>query len=65
MPDRPGVTGVDAWAAHAHLLLVEIADDRALLTPISGIRPDGHPQMLTALTAQNEIRRPPFTVKRD
>jgi hypothetical protein len=63
LPDRLGETGVDAWAAHAHLLLVEIRGERALLTPISGIRPDGQPQLLTALTARNEIRRPPFAVE--
>jgi hypothetical protein len=65
LPDRLGETGVDAWAAHAHLLLVNIEGDRALLTPISGLRPDGHPQLLTALTARNELRRPPFAVEHD
>jgi tartrate-resistant acid phosphatase type 5 len=65
LPDRLGDTGVDAWAAHAHLLLVEIRGKSASLTPISGIRPDGRPQMLTAVTARNEIRRPPFTVEHD
>jgi hypothetical protein len=65
LPDRLGETGVDAWAAHAHLLLVEIGRGRALLTPISGLRPDGQPQLLTALTAENEIRRPPFAVEHD
>ncbi len=63
LPDRLGGTGVEAWAAHAHLLLVEIDGKRARLTPISGIRPDGHPQLLTARTARNEIRRPPFVVE--
>ena len=32
-----------AWAAQAHLLLVEIDGDEARLTPISGLMPDGSP----------------------
>ena len=63
LPDRLGEVGIDAWAAHAHLLLVEIQEERALLTPISGLRRDGEPQLLTALTADNDIRRPPFVVE--
>jgi hypothetical protein len=65
LPDRLGETGVDAWAAHAHLLLVEIQGERALLTPISGLRPDGELQLLTALTGRNDLRRPPFVVQHD
>jgi hypothetical protein len=61
-PERLGEQGVDAWAAHSHLLLVRLDGDRAELTPISGLLPDGAPQLLTAQTADKGVRRPPFTV---
>jgi hypothetical protein len=62
-PQRLGERGVDAWAAHSHLLLVELAEDRALLTPLSGLRPDGTPHLMTAQTADRAVRRPPFVVR--
>jgi hypothetical protein len=61
-PDRLGEPGAEAWAAHAHLLLVEIEDERALLTPVSGIRPDGTLHLMTAHTKDKLIRRPPYVV---
>jgi tartrate-resistant acid phosphatase type 5 len=64
MPDRLGAPGVDAWAAHAHLLLVDVEDERVRLTPVSGVRADGSLQLMTARTADHAIRRPPFVVER-
>ncbi len=51
-----------AWAAQAHLLLVEIDGDQARLTPISGLLPDGSLHLMTALTKDNRIVRPPIVV---
>lgn len=52
-----------AWAAQAHLLVVEIDGDEARLTPMSGLLPDGTPHPMTALTKRNEVVRPPFVVR--
>jgi hypothetical protein len=57
--DRAGTT---AWAAHAHLLLVDLDTEQARLTPISGLHADGTPHRMTALSPRNEIRWPPFRV---
>ena len=62
-PDQLGETGAEAWAAHAHLLLVEIDGERAELTPVSGLRPDGSLHLMTAHTKDRQIRRPPFVVE--
>jgi 3',5'-cyclic AMP phosphodiesterase CpdA len=62
-PPRLGENGADAWAAHAHLLVVDIDGPRALLTPVSGLRPDGELHRMTAMVASNEIVRPPFVVE--
>lgn len=51
-----------AWAAQAHLLLVDIDGDGARLTPVSGLLPDGSLHPMTALTRDNAIVRPPFVV---
>jgi hypothetical protein len=61
-PQHLGRTGVEGWAAHSHLLSIEIEGLQARLTPMSGLRPDGEPQLLTALTRENRILRPPFPV---
>jgi hypothetical protein len=53
-----------AWAAQAHLLLVEVDGDEARLTPISGLLPDGSLHLMTALTKQNQVVRAPFMVHR-
>jgi len=63
MPPRLGETGVEAWAAQSHLLLVGLDGDRALLTPISGLTQDGTPQLMTAQTADKGVRRPPYVVQ--
>ena len=62
-PRRLGELGVDAWAGHAHLLVVEIEGDRALLTPYSGLLRDGRPHPMTAQNRDGEHRRPPFVVE--
>lgn len=62
MPERLGQDGVEGWAAQAHLLVVEVDGDRCRVTPVSGLRPDGRPQPLTALTRDNRVLRPPFEV---
>jgi tartrate-resistant acid phosphatase type 5 len=52
-----------AWAAQAHLLLVEVDGDEARLTPVSGLLPDGSLHLMTALTKDNAVVRPPFVVR--
>ena len=47
----------------AHVLLVELDDEEARLTPVSGLRADGAPHLMTALTPRNEVVRPPFVVR--
>ena len=61
-PEHLGRTGVDAWAASSHLLLVEVTEQEALLTPVAGVLDSGELHLMTALTAKGEIRRPPFVV---
>jgi predicted phosphodiesterase len=63
-PHRLGETGAEAWAAHSHLLLVEVEPDRLLLTPFSGLSRRGKPLPMTAQTADGQIRRPPYVVGR-
>ncbi|HEU4514944.1 MAG TPA: metallophosphoesterase [Nocardioidaceae bacterium] len=57
--------GTTAWAAQAHLLIVEVDGAEAQLTPVSGLLPDGRLQRMTALSPRNEIRTPPFVVRAD
>jgi predicted phosphodiesterase len=52
-----------AWAAQAHLLLVEIDGAEARLTPISGLLPDGSLHVMTALNPRNKVVRPPIVVR--
>lgn len=52
-----------AWAAQAHLLLVEIDGGEARMTPISGLLPDWSLHLMTALTRDNEVVRPPIVVR--
>lgn len=62
-PEDFAAAGTAAWAAQAHLLLVELAGDQARLTPISGMLPGGRPQLMTALGPDNELHEPPFLVR--
>ncbi len=68
--DTCEAAGTQVWAAQAHLLLVDIDllvdiyGDEARLTPMSGLLSHGGPYLMTALTADNKTRRPPFVVRR-
>jgi hypothetical protein len=66
--DVPGgfdTAGTTAWAAQAHLLLVEVEGAEARLTPVSGLLPDGGLHLMTALTRHNDVVDPPFVVRSD
>jgi len=65
IPEHMDTAGTRAWAAQTHLLLVEIDGDEARLTPISGMLPDGTPHLMTAMSPDNEIVRPPIIVHAD
>jgi tartrate-resistant acid phosphatase type 5 len=54
-----------AWAAQAHLLLIEVDGAEATLTPIAGLLDDGELHLMTALTPHNELVEPPLTVRND
>ena len=54
-----------AWAAQAHLLLIEVDGPEATLTPIAGLLDDGRLHLMTALTPRNELVEPPLTVRND
>lgn len=62
-PSRLGEPGAEAWAAHAHLLVVDVDGDHADLTPVSGLLADGSPHLLTAQDARHRVVRPPFRVE--
>jgi tartrate-resistant acid phosphatase type 5 len=55
--------GTTAWAAQAHLLLVEVDGAEARLTPIAALLPDGAPHPMTALDRRNRLVKPPFVVR--
>lgn len=57
--------GTTAWSPQAHLLVVEIDGDEARLTPVSGLLEDGSLHLMTALSPDNQLRYPPFVVRRD
>jgi predicted phosphodiesterase len=65
LPEHLGGPGVEAWAAHAHLLVVDLDGARGSVTPVSGLRPDGSPHLMTAQTRDGAIRRPPFVIDAD
>lgn len=62
-PARLGQPGVQAWAAHSHLLVVEIDGERASLTPVTGLLADGSPHLMTAQTRDRALLEPPFVVQ--
>jgi hypothetical protein len=64
VPEGFADAGTTAWAAQAHLLLVEVDGREARLTPVSGLLADGTPHLMTALTPQNQIVEPPWVVRR-
>jgi tartrate-resistant acid phosphatase type 5 len=61
-PDDFDQAGTTAWSGQSHLLLVEIDGEEARLTPISGLLRDGTPHLMTALSPQGRVVRPPFVV---
>ena len=63
VPTRFEEAHTTAWGAQAHLLLVEVDGPQTLVTPISGLLPDGQLHRMTALTAHNEIVEPPIVVR--
>lgn len=65
VPQGFAEAGTTAWAAQAHLLVVEVDGAEAQLTPVSGLLPDGRLQRMTALTPRNQIVSPPFVVRSD
>ena len=52
-----------AWNGQAHLVLVELDERRATLTPVSGLLPDGTLHMMTGIGPDNETVMPPYVVK--
>ncbi|MBA2715968.1 MAG: hypothetical protein H0U51_02755 [Propionibacteriales bacterium] len=52
-----------AWAAQAHLLLIEVDGEEARLTPVSGLLPNRSLHLMTSLTPGNEVVRPPIVVR--
>ncbi len=63
VPQQCSNAGTTAWAAQAHLLLVEVDGAEARLTPFSGLLPDGSLHRMTAMTPRNEVVVPPFVVR--
>jgi predicted phosphodiesterase len=51
-----------AWTGQAHLLLVDINEGEAALTPVSGLMPDGTLHRMTAVAPDNSTLSPPFLV---
>jgi len=51
-----------AWTGQAHLLLVELRDTQARLTPVSGLTHDGKLHLMTAIAPDNQIVSPPFVI---
>ena len=64
VPEGFGDAGTTAWAAQAHLLLVEVRPERIEVTPVSGLLPDGGLHLMTALSPHNDVVDPPFVVAR-
>jgi tartrate-resistant acid phosphatase type 5 len=62
-PEGFGDAHTTAWAAQAHLLLVEITATAARLTPVSGLLADGSLHLMTALTPSNDVVHPPIVVR--
>ncbi|CAN5274866.1 hypothetical protein BH18ACT9_BH18ACT9_20150 [soil metagenome] len=55
--------GTTAWAAQAHLLLIEVDGDEAQMTPYAGLLDSGEPHPMTVLSPTNQIIDPPFVVR--
>jgi tartrate-resistant acid phosphatase type 5 len=62
VPQNFAAAFTEAWCMQAHVLLVELDQQQARLTPISGLRADGSPHQMTALSPRNDILGPTFVV---
>jgi len=51
-----------AWSGQAHLLVVDLDDQRATLTPVAGLLPDGGLHLMTAVAPDNSVVYPPTVV---
>lgn len=65
LPEGFADAGTTAWAAQAHLLIVEVDGSEVQLTPVSGLLPDGRLHRMTALSPRNDIVTPPFVIRSD
>lgn len=65
VPEGFADAGTTAWAAQAHLLLIEVDGPEARVTPVSGLLDDGRLHLMTALTPKNELVEPPFVIRND
>lgn len=59
VPEHFAEARTEVWAMQSHVLLVELGQE-ARITPVSAMRADGTPHLMTALTPANEVRFPPF-----
>ena len=64
VPEGFAAAHTTAWAAQAHLLLIDVDGPKATLTPIAGLLDDRRLHLMTALTPRNELVEPPLTVRR-
>jgi hypothetical protein len=65
VPERFADAHTTAWAAQAHLLIIDVDGPEAMLTPIAGLLDDGGLHLMTALTPRNELVEPPLRVRID
>ena len=64
VPDRFLEAHTTAWAAQAHLLLIDLDPAEARITPVSGLMRDGRLHPMTALTPENDLVEPPIVIRR-
>ena len=62
-PERFAESHTRAWNGQAHLVLVDLDDRRATLTPVSGLLPDGGLHLMTGIGPDNETVTPPYVVE--
>ena len=63
-PTRFDAGGTVAWAAEPHCLLVEVDEDRVVVTPYGGTEPGGEPRPIGAVTPAGEQVEARFVVER-
>ena len=62
-PEKFAAAHTRAWNGQAHLVLVDLDDRRATLTPVSGLLPDGGLHLMTGIGPDNETVTPPYVVE--